>query len=110
MLESKAERPGLHSDSGGYLEDRLKANAFFADEPTTCGFRATAELTYSPNVFFGESIFVRIDDNLVRGNRKSELWTGPCRLRKFVGVVFSVLDELINESCVFRVELLGKSG
>lgn len=110
MLKGEAERPGLDSDSRGYLEDRLEANAFLADESTTCGFRTTTELTYSPDVLFGESIFVRIDDNLVRRDRKCQLWTGPGLFRNCVGVIFSVLNELVHESCVFGVELLGESG
>jgi hypothetical protein len=108
IIEGKRVRFGLNVHSPCNLENGLEPNAFLADVTVNTGFCALTDTANGRDIRRAEAVLIRIDDNLILGQGKAECRELSFLLSSIVAVVFGVLDELVDESSFFLIEIIGE--
>lgn len=90
------------------LKNGLEANAFLANVTPNAGFCALTDTANGRDICRAEAVLIRMDDDLIFGQGEAEFRGLSFLLSNIVTAVFSVLDELVDESGIFLIEIIGE--
>jgi hypothetical protein len=91
------------------LENGLEANAFLTNVTVNVGFGALADIANGRDIRCAEAVLIRIDDDLIFRQPEAERRNLSIFVSNTVTVVFGILDELIDESGIFLIQVIRES-